>query len=83
MPRTFQKNSLQRKWYININILNQNMYTRMIFEIFVMIDFKIFFITIIDLKYKNDQNKLKYFIKRSKYILIPLELINVDIRVYS
>ena len=38
-------------------------------------------VTNIHLKNKNDQNRLKFFIKRSKYTLIPLGLINLDIRV--
>ena len=41
------------------------------------------FVTNIDLKNKNDQNRLKCFIKISKYTLIPLGLINLDIRIYS
>ena len=42
---------------------------------------KIFFVTNIDFKNKNNQNTLKCFIKRSKYTLIPIRLINLDIRV--
>ena len=38
-------------------------------------------VTNIHLKNKNDQNRLNFFIKRSKYTLIPLGLINLDIRV--
>ena len=30
------------------------------------------FVTNIDFKNKNDQNRLKFFIKRSKYTLIPV-----------
>ena len=39
------------------------------------------FVTNIDLKTKNDQNRLKCSIKRSKYTFIPLGLINLDIKV--
>lgn len=39
------------------------------------------FATIIELKNKNDQNRLKFFIKRNKYTLIPLRLINLYVRV--
>ena len=46
-----------------------------------MIDLKNFFVTNIDFKNKNDQNRLKCFIKRSKYTFIPLGLINLDIKV--
>ena len=39
------------------------------------------FVTNIDHKNKNNQNRFKCFIKRSKYTLISLGLINLDIRV--
>ena len=42
---------------------------------------KIVFVTNIDFKNKNDQNKLKYFVKKNKYTLISLWLINLDIRI--
>ena len=42
---------------------------------------KIVFVTNIDIRNRNDQNRLKFFIKRSKYTLIPLRLINLDIKV--
>ena len=42
---------------------------------------KIFFVTNIDLKNKNDQNKLKCFIKGSKYTRILIGLINLNFRV--
>ena len=43
-------------------------------------DVKKFLSQILTLKIKYDQNRLKYFIKKNKYTLIPLGLINLDIR---
>ena len=42
---------------------------------------KTVFVTNIDFKNKNDQNRFKYLIKRNKYTLISLELISLNIRV--
>ena len=49
----------------------------------ILYDQKSFFVTNIDLKNENDQNKLNFFIRRIKYTLIPLGLINLDIKVKS
>ena len=51
------------------------------FEKFSRKNLKKFLLQIYTLKIKNDQNRHKCFIKRSRYTLIPIRLINLDIRV--
>lgn len=59
------------QFFIFLFILRKNLYDRP----------KIFFIKNINIENKNNQNILKYCIKKSKYTLIFLGLINLNIRV--